>query len=189
MCAVNADFKTINQNQEKNINFFRAGLAPSLHLATLRRSTRMGLSLWTGKKDKYIKLHLPNSSWYSLDNKNTSSGFWRKMSWRRPPVSWSAGWRSTLPKALPSTMPWSTTIFTTHTFSVSQTIGNYFLFFCIRRSAQHYIYISDLTKHPNFLAAASQILDSPRLRLFSSRWISFLSTGGFLFFFSKLHSD
>jgi len=30
-------------------------------------------------------------------------------------------------------------------------------------------YIFNLTKHPNFLAAASQILESPRLRLFSSR--------------------
>jgi len=30
-------------------------------------------------------------------------------------------------------------------------------------------YIFNLTKHPNFLAAASQILDSPRLRIFSSR--------------------
>jgi len=33
----------------------------------------------------------------------------------------------------------------------------------------HDPYIFNLTKHPNFLAAASQILDSPRLRLFSSR--------------------
>ena len=31
--------------------------------------------------------------------------------------------------------------------------------------------IPDLTKHPNFLAAASQILESPRLRLFSSRYL------------------
>jgi len=30
-------------------------------------------------------------------------------------------------------------------------------------------YIFNLTKHPNFLAAASQILDSPKLRIFSSR--------------------
>ena len=39
---------------------------------------------------------------------------------------------------------------------------------------------ADLTKHPNFLAAASQILDSPRLRIFSSRYSScFFSLNSF----------
>ena len=153
-----------------------AELAPSSHLITLRRFTKMGLSLSTGMEKMHLNwemkitfLEMALNIFFSL------AAFWLRTSWKMPPRSWSPGWRNTLQRVSPLTTPWSTTTLLTPTYSVSQfptfPKTNLTLSACICSFFDCKINasISDLTKHPNFLAAASQILDSPKLRVFSSR--------------------